>query len=49
MLKLTNILKGFNEKLILPIGGGKNGLQFGSYLASPTLFESAYSFGSIST
>jgi len=42
---LTNILSGFSEKLRRPIGGGRNGLQFGSYLASPTLLFSAIAFG----
>jgi len=28
---------GLNENFILPIGGGKYGLQLGSFLARPTL------------
>ena len=43
--KHTNILRGFNEKLNLPIGGGKNGLALGSCLASPTLLRSAIALG----
>jgi len=34
-------------KEILPIGGGKNGSVLGSSLAAPTLFFSAWSFGTI--
>jgi len=37
----SNIFKGLILKLILPIGGDKNGLVLGSFLASPTLFISA--------
>lgn len=43
--KLTSILNGLSEKLILPIGGGRYGLWLGSVLASPTLLISALSLG----
>jgi len=45
----SNIFRGLILKLILPIGGGKNGLVLGSFLASPTLFISAWATGYMST
>ena len=45
IIKLTSIVKGFNEKEILPTGGGRNGEWFGSALPDPTGFLVAISPG----
>jgi hypothetical protein len=42
------IVHGFHDHLIRPVGGGRNGSIFGSFLPAPTGHASAYALGTSS-
>lgn len=44
-----NILKGLSDQLILPVGGGKYGEWFGSFLPFPVGFTAALLFSTMSS